>query len=97
MIFSTHAVSVDGFSTGRSPQRGGRTRGPGRGRGDGSALFDRYFDGDTPGRVVDGRRVPILVGGGRPLFPEPPAHVGLRLVDAVPAPSVTPLRREVRR
>ncbi|WP_348789911.1 dihydrofolate reductase family protein [Leifsonia sp. NPDC080035] len=41
------AVSVDGFITGRNP-------GPGRGLGDGGALFDWYDSGDTPSRVFDG-------------------------------------------
>jgi dihydrofolate reductase len=41
------AVSVDGYITGRDP-------GPGRGLGDGSMLFDWYFDGDTPSHVFDG-------------------------------------------
>jgi len=39
-VFSAHAVSVDGFITGRAP-------GPGRGLGDAGLLFDWYFDGDT--------------------------------------------------
>ncbi|MBF6171564.1 dihydrofolate reductase family protein [Nocardia blacklockiae] len=42
-----HAVSVDGYITGRDP-------GPGEGLGDGKMLFDWYFDGDTPSRVFDG-------------------------------------------
>jgi dihydrofolate reductase len=46
-VLSAHAVSVDGYITGRSP-------GPGHGLGDGSTLFDWYFDGDTPSRVFDG-------------------------------------------
>ena len=46
-VFSALAVSVDGFITGRDP-------GPGRGLGDGSMLFDWYFDGDTPSQVFDG-------------------------------------------
>jgi dihydrofolate reductase len=45
-VFSAHAVSVDGYITGRQP-------GPGRGLGDGSVLFDWYGDGDTPSRVFD--------------------------------------------
>jgi dihydrofolate reductase len=40
-VFAALAVSVDGFITGRDP-------GPGRGLGDGSMLFDWYFDGDVP-------------------------------------------------
>jgi dihydrofolate reductase len=46
-VFSAHAVSVDGYITGRDP-------GAGRGLGDGTMLFDWYFDGDTPSQVFDG-------------------------------------------
>ena len=46
-VLSAHAVSVDGFITGRDP-------GPGRGLGDGTMLFDWYGDGDTPSQVFDG-------------------------------------------
>jgi dihydrofolate reductase len=46
-VISAHSVSVDGYITGRDP-------GPGRGLGDGSMLFDWYFDGDTPSQVFDG-------------------------------------------
>jgi len=46
-VISAHAVSVDGYITGRDP-------GAGRGLGDGSVLFDWYGDGDTPSRVFDG-------------------------------------------
>ncbi|WP_280271026.1 dihydrofolate reductase family protein [Nocardia wallacei] len=46
-VISAHAVSVDGYITGRDP-------GPGQGLGDGGMLFDWYFDGDTPSRVFDG-------------------------------------------
>ena len=49
-VFSALAVSVDGYITGRDP-------GPGRGLGDGSTLFDWYFDGDTPSQVFDGFRL----------------------------------------
>ncbi|WP_280390125.1 dihydrofolate reductase family protein [Nocardia wallacei] len=49
-VISAHAVSVDGYITGRDP-------GPGRGLGDGGMLFDWYFDGDTPSRVFDGFRL----------------------------------------
>jgi len=49
-VFSAHAVSVDGYITGRDP-------GPGRGLGDGTMLFDWYFDGDTPSHVFDGFRL----------------------------------------
>ncbi|MFF4619315.1 dihydrofolate reductase family protein [Nonomuraea jabiensis] len=46
-VLSAHAVSVDGYITGRDP-------GAGRGLGDGTSLFDWYFDGDTPSQVFDG-------------------------------------------
>ncbi|MBV6759146.1 dihydrofolate reductase family protein [Rhodococcus opacus] len=46
-VISAHAVSVDGYITGRSP-------GPGRGIGDGTSLFDWYGDGDTPSQLFDG-------------------------------------------
>ncbi len=46
-VISAHSVSADGFITGRDP-------GAGRGLGDGSMLFDWYFDGDTPSQVFDG-------------------------------------------
>jgi dihydrofolate reductase len=46
-VISALSVSVDGYITGRDP-------GPGRGLGDGSVLFDWYFDGDTPSQVFDG-------------------------------------------
>ncbi|YCK36616.1 dihydrofolate reductase family protein [Actinomadura sp. ATCC 39365] len=46
-VISAHAVSVDGFITGRDP-------GAGRGLGDASMLFDWYFDGDTPSQVFGG-------------------------------------------
>jgi dihydrofolate reductase len=46
-VFSAHAVSVDGYITGRDP-------GPGRGLGDGTMLFDWYTDGDASSQVFDG-------------------------------------------
>lgn len=49
-VFSAHAVSVDGYITGRDP-------GAGRGLGDGTMLFDWYFDGDTPSQVFGGFRL----------------------------------------
>lgn len=45
-VFSAHAVSVDGYITGRDA-------GPGHGLGDGGTLFDWYTDGDTQSRVFD--------------------------------------------
>lgn len=49
-VFSAHAVSVDGYITGRNP-------GPDRGIGDGTSLFDWYGDGDTASRLFDGFRL----------------------------------------
>lgn len=46
-VISAMSVSVDGYITGRDPR-------PGHGLGDGSVLFDWYFDGDVPSRVMDG-------------------------------------------
>jgi dihydrofolate reductase len=46
-VISAHAVSVDGYITGRDPA-------PGSGLGDGTMLFDWYFDGDKPSQVFDG-------------------------------------------
>jgi len=42
-------------------------------------------------------QVPILLGGGRPVFQSLPEHVKLRLVQAIPAPGVTHLHYEVTR
>jgi dihydrofolate reductase len=49
-VFSAHAVSVDGYISGRDP-------GPGRGLGDAGVLFDWYGGGDTPSAVFDGFRL----------------------------------------
>jgi dihydrofolate reductase len=49
-VFSAHAVSVDGYITGRDP-------GTGRGLGDAPVLFDWYGDGDAPSQVFDGFRL----------------------------------------
>ncbi len=49
-VFSAHAVSVDGYITGRDP-------GTGHGLGDAPMLFDWYFDGDTASQVFDGFRL----------------------------------------
>ena len=43
-VFSAHAVSVDGYISGRAPD--GEEFG--RGLGDAPMLFDWYADGDTP-------------------------------------------------
>jgi dihydrofolate reductase len=49
-VLCAHAVSVDGYITGRDP-------GAGRGLGDGATLFDWYADGDTPSQVFAGFRL----------------------------------------
>jgi dihydrofolate reductase len=48
-VFSAHAVSVDGFISGRTPEGVEEF-----GLGDAGMLFDWYFDGDTPSQVFDG-------------------------------------------
>ena len=50
-VFSAHAVSVDGYINGRTPDGAEEF---GRGLGDAPMLFDWYFDGDTPSQVFDG-------------------------------------------
>lgn len=110
-VFTSLAVSLDGFITGRDP-------GPGHGLGDGGILFGWYGDGDTPSRLFPGfrlfepsrsifddlaGRVGAVVAGrntyddsdGRRFFRELPAHIGLSLVEAVPAPGVTHLRYRI--
>ena len=42
-------------------------------------------------------QVPVILGGGRPLFHRLPAHVDLRLTQTIPAPGVTHLHYEVAR
>ena len=50
-VFSAHAVSVDGYISGRTPDGDDEF---GRGLGDAPMLFDWYTDGDTPSQVLDG-------------------------------------------
>ena len=50
-VISAHAVSVDGYISGRTPDGGEEF---GRGLGDAPMLFDWYFNGDTPSQVFDG-------------------------------------------
>lgn len=40
-------------------------------------------------------QVPVLLGGGRPLFHDLPTHIRLSLVEAVPAAGVTHLRYRI--
>ena len=65
-VFTAHAVSVDGYLTGRDP-------GAGHGLGDGGTLFDWYFNGDTPSQVFDGFR---MSKASAPVFDELAARVG---------------------
>ncbi|MER6512293.1 dihydrofolate reductase family protein [Nonomuraea sp. NPDC001636] len=109
-VISAHAVSVDGFITGRDP-------GAGRGLGDASMLFDWYFDGDTPSQVFGGfklsapssrlfdalaARVGAIVAGRRTYddsdhFGGGSPHPGARLVvlSHRPAPEITDRQRLV--
>jgi hypothetical protein len=50
-VFSAHAVSVDGFISGRTPEG---QKEFGRGLGDAPMLFDWYMDGDTPSELFGG-------------------------------------------
>jgi len=50
-VFSAHAVSVDGYIGGRTPDGDEEF---GRGLGDAPTLFDWYVDGDTPSEVFGG-------------------------------------------
>jgi dihydrofolate reductase len=50
-VFSAHAVSVNGYISGRTPEGAEEL---GRGLGDAPMLFDWYFNGDTPSSFFDG-------------------------------------------
>jgi dihydrofolate reductase len=50
-VLIAHAVSVDGYISGRTPDGDEEF---GRGLGDAPMLFDWYTDGDTPSQVFDG-------------------------------------------
>ncbi len=63
------SVSVDGYITGRDP-------GPGRGLGDGGALFDWYGSGDVQSSVFDGFR---LTEPSARVFDELASRVGATL------------------
>jgi dihydrofolate reductase len=69
-VFCSLSVSVDGYITGRDP-------GAGRGLGDGSVLFDWYFDGDTPSRVFEGFKLSEI---SAPVFDAAADRVGVSLV-----------------
>lgn len=68
-VFAALSVSVDGYITGRDPKVG-------HGLGDGSRLFDWYFEGDTPSQVFDGFR---LSAASAPIFDALAARVGASL------------------
>jgi dihydrofolate reductase len=53
-VFSAHAVSVDGYISGRTPDGAEEF---GRGLGDAPMLFDWYMDGDTQSREFEGFRL----------------------------------------
>jgi dihydrofolate reductase len=60
-VFSAHAVSVDGYISGRTPLAPAPPPRPndgdeefGRGLGDAPMLFDWYMDGDTPSQAFAG-------------------------------------------
>jgi dihydrofolate reductase len=65
-VFTSLAVSVDGFITGRDP-------GPGHGLGDGGILFGWYSDGDTPSQLFPGFR---LFEPSRSVFDDLAGRVG---------------------
>lgn len=50
-VISAHAVSVDGYISGRTPDGKAEF---GRGLGDAPMLFDWYMDGDTPSKLFGG-------------------------------------------
>ena len=73
-VFSAHAVSVDGYISGRTPDGDEEF---GRGLGDAPMLFDWYMDGDTPSQVFDGfKEVSVLLGAGRSFFHDPTVSSG---------------------
>jgi dihydrofolate reductase len=65
-VITAHAVSVDGYITGHNPR-------PGHGLGDGTMLFDWYFNGDTPSQVFGGFK---LSEPSAPVFDSLAARVG---------------------
>ncbi|MFD4670027.1 dihydrofolate reductase family protein [Lentzea sp. NPDC058450] len=65
-VIGAHAVSVDGYITGRDSRTG-------HGLGDGGMLFDWYFDGTVPSTVFDGFK---LSEASAPLFDSLAARIG---------------------
>jgi len=83
-VISAHAVSVDGYISGRTP--------------DGSDEFGGALTSALAADLVDEvvlHQVPVLLGDGHSFFQEVPKHVNLRLLEAIPAPGVTHLYYEV--
>ena len=109
-VFTALAVSVDGYITGRDPGPG-RGLGDGGVlfdwyvNGDtASQVFDVAVMGGGAATAAPRaglldevvlHQVPVLLGAGRRFFGELPAHIGLILVEAVPAPGITHLRYRV--
>lgn len=69
-VISGHAVSVDGYLSGRTPDG---TDEFGRGLGDAPMLFDWYFNGDVPSQVFDGFK---LDAGSAPFFDQLANRIG---------------------
>jgi dihydrofolate reductase len=70
-VLSAHAVSVDGYISGRTPDGDDEF---GRGLGDAPMLFDWYFNGDTPSQLFDGFK---LSGSSARFFDAAAARVGV--------------------
>jgi dihydrofolate reductase len=70
VVFCAHAVSVDGYISGRTPAGAKEF---GRGLGDAGMLFDWYMDGDTQSEVFDGFK---LSEQSAPFFDAIAARVG---------------------
>jgi len=60
----------------------------------GGGLLTSALEADLVDEVIL-HQVPVLLGAGRSFFHELPAHVNLRLLEAIPAPGVTHLHYEV--
>jgi dihydrofolate reductase len=95
-VFSAHAVSVDGYISGRAPAiAAARTAAGDR---DVALMGGGVLTSALEAGLVDEvilHQVPILLGGGRRFCHALPEHVRLRLLAAIPAPGVTHLHYEV--
>jgi dihydrofolate reductase len=94
-VFSAHAVSVDGYISGRTPIAAARAAARDKDVGlmGGGVVTEALKAGLVDELIL--HQVPVLLGGGRSFFHELPEHVHLRLPEAVPAPGMTHLRYEV--